>query len=179
MTSLYLIVIFLPITNTRTNNQITALELRVVDELGGNLGTMSRDAALKLAKEKGLDLIEIAAGAKPPVARIMSYDKFRYQQEKKEKKQRAMQKGQEMKQIQISFKEALHDMQIKAGRLNKFLSEGNIVEVMLVLRGREKAHKDFARNKIMDFIKLINPEHRVIMEPRFAGKGMLFHVAKK
>ena len=179
MTYIYVLGIFLPITNTRTNNQITALELRVVDELGANLGTLSRDAALKLAKEKGMDLIEIAPNAKPPVARIMSYDKFRYQQEKKEKKQRAMQKGQEMKQIQISFKEALHDMQIKAERLNKFLNEGNAVEILLVLRGREKAHKDFARNKINEFMKLINPEHRVLSEPKFAGKGMTAHVAKK
>lgn len=151
----------------------------VIDEEGTSLGKLAKEEAFKIAKEKGLDLIEIAPMAKPPVARIMSFDKFRYQQEKKFKKQRAQQKGQEMKQVQISIKEALHDLQMKAERVNKFLSEGNQVEIVMVLRGREKANKDFAREKLANFIKMIDPEHKVIMEPRVGGRGIGMHIVKK
>lgn len=151
----------------------------VLSEEGESLGKMSRDAALKLAQEKGLDLIEIAPMAKPPVARIMSFDKFRYQMEKKFKKQRAQQKGQEMKQVQISIKEAIHDLQTKADRVNKFLDEGNQVEIVMVLRGREKANKGFAREKLDNFVRMINPEHKVIMEPRPGGRGINMQIVKK
>lgn len=151
----------------------------VIDEEGKSLGTMKKDMALSLAKEKKLDLIEIAPMAKPPVARIMSFDKFRYQQEKKFKKQRAQQKGQEMKQVQISIREALHDLQIKAERVNKFLEEGHLVEIVMTLRGREKANKDFAREKLAEFIKIITPEHKIIMEPKTGGRGINMQVAKK
>lgn len=140
---------------------------------------MPRDKALTLAKEKGIDLIEIVPTAKPPVARIMSFDKYRYQQEKKEKKQRAQQRGQEMKQVQIGFSEALHDLQIKAERVNKFLDEGNQVEILLVMRGRQKAHKDFAHGKLQEFLKIINQNYKIIMEPKFGGKGIALQIAKK
>lgn len=153
--------------------------MMVVDEEGKNLGKMSRDSALSLAREKGVDLIEIAPNAKPPVVRVMSFDKFRYQQEKKLKKQRTQQKGQEMKQVQISIREAVHDLQMKAERVNEFLEEGHPVEILMTLRGREKANKDFAREKLNNFIKMINPEHKVIMEPRVGGKGIGMQIIKR
>ena len=151
----------------------------VIDDEGKSLGQISKDAALKVAKDKGLDLIEIAPMAKPPVARIMSFDKFRYAQEKKLKKQGAKKKGQEMKQVQVSIKEALHDLQVKAERVNKFLSEGHQVEIVMVLRGREKANKDFAREKLRNFITMIDPEHKVIMTPKVGGRGINMQVTKK
>lgn len=151
----------------------------MIDETGAGLGKMTKEKALTLAKEKGLDLIEIVPSAKPPVARIMSFDKFRYHQEKKLKKQRVQQKTQEMKQVQISVKEAKHDLEMKAGRVNKFLEEGHPVEIMMVLRGREKANRGFAHEKLDTFVKLINPEHKVIMQPRSGGRGIIMHVAKK
>jgi len=143
------------------------------------LGKMAKEAALKLAMDKGLDLIEIAPNAKPPVARIMSFDKFRYQQEKKFKKQKSQQKGGEMKQIQISIREAAHDLDMKAGRANKFLAEGNPVEIMMTLRGREKRNRDFAKEKLVDFVKLLDPEHKIIMQPRPGGRGIVMQVIKK
>lgn len=151
----------------------------VIDEGGEGLGKMALDAALKLAKGKGLDLIEIAPNAKPPVAKIMSYDKYRYLAEKKLKKQKAQQKTGELKQVQVSPKEALHDLQMKAERVNKFMEEGNQVEIVMVLRGREKANKNFAREKLANFVKMINPEHRVIMTPKDGGRGINMQVARK
>ncbi len=163
----------------KTNEKITAPELRVIDETGNNLGVLPLAEALKMAKEKELDLIEISPNAKPPVAKIMSFDKYRYQEEKKFKKLKVQQKNQEMKQVQISVREAGHDLKMKADRVNEFMKEGHPVEVQLSLRGREKANRDFAKQKLIDFLKIINPEHKVIMDIRYGGRGFNVQVVKK
>ncbi|PIR72796.1 MAG: translation initiation factor IF-3, partial [Candidatus Nealsonbacteria bacterium CG10_big_fil_rev_8_21_14_0_10_36_23] len=142
----------------KINNQIKAPELRVVDETGENLGVMPLEAALKLAMEKGLDLIEIAPMVKPPVARIISFDKFRYQKEKELKKQKATQKTSELKQIQITAKSAKNDLETRVKRINEFLEEENKVEIMLVLKGREKYNREWARYKLNEFLKMITVE---------------------
>ncbi len=165
--------------NIKTNRQIVALELRVIDETGGNLGTMPLEAALKLAQEKGLDLIEIAPTAKPPVAKIISFDKFRYQKEKELKKQKTSQKTGEMKQVRISARAALNDLQIKTKILEKFLEEGNKVEIMLLLKGREKYNRSWANQKLNEFLKLITIEYKIIMEQRFIGRGLVTQIMKK
>ncbi|MEK7654029.1 MAG: translation initiation factor IF-3 [Patescibacteria group bacterium] len=165
--------------NPKLNNQIKATELMVIGDDGQNLGKMATTAALKLAHDKGLDLIEIAPNAKPPVAKIMSFDKYRYTTEKKLKKQKALQKTSELKQVQISPKEALHDLRMKADRVNKFMEEGNQVEIVMVLRGREKGNRPFAREKLASFVKIINPEHKVIAEPKDGGRGINMQVTKK
>lgn len=156
-----------------------ASEMMVIDNEGKSLGVMTKEAALKLAEDQKLDLIEIAPNAKPSVARIMSFDKYRYLQEKKIKKQRAEQKDVGMKQVQISVREASHDLQMKAERVNNFFKEGRPVEILMVLRGREKGNRDWARGRLIEFIKLIDPEHKVIMQPRFGMRGIVVQVAKK
>ena len=163
----------------RINNQITAPELRVIGDAEENLGVLSLSEALKLAKGKGLDLIEISPAAKPPVARIISYDKFRYQQEKKAKKQQAQNKSGGMKRIQISIREAKNDLMMKMKRLEEFLAEGHQVEIALNLRGREKGNRDFARKKIEEFLKMIVVPHQVTSPPRPGGYGFTAVVAKK
>jgi translation initiation factor IF-3 len=166
----------------RINNQITAPELRVINEKGENLGVMSRAKALDLARpETGLDLIEIAPTAKPPVARVMSYDKFRYEEAKREKKERLAQKGGGLKQVQISARAAQHDLMVKMKQLEEFLAEGHQVEVNMRLRGREKGMKDWARQKMEDFLKAIPPEveYKRISEIRFGGYGLSISIAKK
>lgn len=151
----------------------------VVDENGHSLGVLPLTKALEEARSRGLDLIEVSPMAKPPVARIMSFDKHRYEEEKKLKKQKAKQRGQGMKQVQISVREAKHDLERKARLANEFLGEGNQVEIFLFLRGREKANKDFARGKIMEFQKMITPEHKVLSTAQFTGRGFSMIVAKK
>lgn len=151
----------------------------MIDEAGNNLGIVPREQALKLAADKGLDLIEIAAAAKPPVARIISYDKFRYQKEKELRKQRQSQKTSEFKQMRISARAARNDLEVKAKKINEFLGEGHVVEVMLVLRGREKYNRDWANLRMREFLTLITPEHKRIAEPRFGGKGMIVQLTKK
>ncbi len=163
----------------RINHQIQAKELRVVDETGANLGVMPFSDALKIAVEKDLDLIEISPTANPPVAKIMSFDKYRYQEEKKWKKLRAQQKNQEMKQVQISVREAAHDLGVKAARVDKFLKEGHKVEILLNLRGREKAHQDLAKQKLRDFMKTVNPEHKILSDIKWTGRGFSAQIANK
>ncbi|MEK7548874.1 MAG: translation initiation factor IF-3 [Patescibacteria group bacterium] len=161
------------------NNQIKAPELRIVDEVEGNLGVMSLEAALKLASDKGLDLIEIAPMVKPPVAKIISFDKFRYQKEKELKKQRGGQKISELKTVQISARAAKNDLETQAKKIEKFLNEGNKVEISLRLRGREKYNRDWARQKLNEFIAMIPVEYKIAMEPRFGGKGIVMQITKK
>lgn len=162
----------------KINNQITADELRVLDESGQNLGVMPLGDALKLAEEKRLDLIEITASAKPPVARIMSFDKFRYLESKKEKKQSQV-KQQDTKQIQIGIKTAKNDLEIKAKLARKFLEQNHPLSIVMRLRGREKANKDWAKEKLEEFLTIIDIEHQVISPPKFGGRGIAIQIKKK
>ncbi len=152
--------------------------MRVIDELGVNLDVMALGEARDLAKQKGLDLIEIVPTANPPVVKIMSYDKYRYQEEKKAKKQRAAQKIQEFKQVQIGVRSAAHDLSVKAARVNEFMQAGHQVEIQLVLRGREKANRDWGKKKLLEFLTIIDPNHKVISEPRPGGRGFTVLVIK-
>ncbi len=140
---------------------------------------MSREEALKLAEEKGLDLVEITATAKPPIAKIISFDKFRYQKEKELKKQKASQKVSGLKQVRISARAAKNDLEIRAKKIQEFLEAGHKVEIMLILKGREKYNRDWARHKLDEFIKMITSDIKITMEPRFGGKGLVMQIIKK
>ena len=163
----------------RINNQIIAKELRVIDEAGENLGVMSKEDALALAQKKTLDLIEIAPMAKPPVARIMSFDKFRYYQGKEERKQKQAQKQKELKQVRISPRAALNDLQIRAKQADEFLKEGHKVEVGIFLRGREKGNKEWALQKMREFLTMISVPHEITMSPRQGGRGFVAQIARR
>jgi len=143
------------------------------------LGVVSREEALRQAVELGTDLIEIVPEATPPVVRLMSFDKFRYERDKAMKKERREQKSVGVKQIQISARAAENDLRIKLERLEEFLAEGHPVEIQLRLRGREKYNKIWAREKMNEFLKMIVTEHRVIAPPQFAGRGMIAQIVKK
>ena len=153
--------------------------MRVVDETGKNLGIMPREAALKLAQEKGLDLVEIAPTAQPPVAKIINFDKFRYQKEKELKKQKLIQKTGELKQVRISSRIAKNDLEIKAKKIEEFLKKDYKVEIILQLKGRERYNKDWARYKLEEFLKMIGVEYKITMEPRFGGQGLVMQIIKR
>lgn len=171
-----------PILKPRINSQIIAQELRIIDDTGKNLGVLSREKALAMARPaEGIDLIEISPNAKPPVARLMSYDKFRYEEEKREKKERLAQKSGGMKRVQISARAAQNDLDVKLRQLLKFLGEGNQVEIHLRLRGREKGNKEWASLKLENFLKMIpqEVEYKRLSPPRFGGYGLSMQIAKK
>jgi translation initiation factor IF-3 len=162
------------------NNQITAPELRVIGEKGENLGVMTRAAALLLARpDEGVDLIEISAAAVPPVVRLMDYDKFRFEEDKRIKKERLAQKSAAMKVVQISARAAVNDLMVKVRQVEKFFAEGHPVEVNMRLRGREKRNKDFAMEKLLEFLKLLPVEYKKMSEPKFLGNGPSVQIAKK
>jgi translation initiation factor IF-3 len=164
----------------RINNGIIAPELRVIGEKGENLGVLSREKALALTRpDAGIDLIEISPNAKPPVARLMSYDKFRYEEEKREKKERQAQKSVGMKHVQITARAAQNDLMIKVRAVEKFFAEGHPVEINLRLRGREKANKPWAMEKLNEFLKLLPMEYKQLTQPRFSGNGPGVQIAKK
>jgi len=140
---------------------------------------MKRDDALALAYGKNLDLIEIAPTAKPPVARIMDFDKFRYQKEKELKKQKQSQKNSELKQIRITPRAALNDLQIKAAKTDEFLKGGHKVEINLFLKGREKANKEWALKKLHEFLTLIKEPHQNTTEPKQGGRGFNMQITRK
>lgn len=163
----------------KINNQITAPSLRVIDEQGGNIGVISLKDALAAAGAKGMDLILIVPGANPPVAKITSFDKFRYEKEKELKKQRQVQKALEMKQIQISLREAKNDLLTKIKRLEKFMEAGHKVEILLTLRGREKSMKGLGREKLQEFLGMITIPYTLTQEIGNAGRGLSAQIAKK
>ena len=133
----------------RINNRIRVREVRVVGEAGEQLGVLATPDALKRAEEAGLDLVEVAPTAVPPVCRIMDYSKYKYEQEKREKEARKKQKIVHLKEIRLSPKIGEHDYQFKVRHLTDFLKKGDKVKVTMIFRGREMAHIDLGR-KILD-----------------------------
>lgn len=139
----------------RINEQIRVPEVRVIDESNKNLGILKTEEAIKIAKERGFDLIEISKNANPPVCKIIDYGKYRYTQEKKERKQQAHHKKGEIKGIRIGFAISVHDLGIRARQIEKFFKEGHKVVIEMRLRGREKAHFDLAKEKLESFLNTI------------------------
>ncbi len=145
----------------RINNQIKAVEVQVIDEAGKQLGTMKTFDALKLAKEKDLDLAEVGPNVQPPIAKIMDYGKYMYRKERQEKKAGPKQKEQERKTVRVGFKTGIHDLEFKAKKVEEFLKEGHIVKLELTLRGREKALAHLGKERLNNFIKFIKEEFTV------------------
>ncbi len=163
----------------RKNEEITAREVRVVDETGKNVGILPIKDALKLASEKELDLIEIAATVVPPIVKIENYDKFRYQKEKELKRQQlAATKIKELKQIKIGLQSARNDLLIRVRQIDEFLSEGHKVEIVMRLRGREKANKDYAAKKLEEFLTLIGENFRITSPIKPGGYGLNVQIDK-
>ena len=137
---------------------------------------MTREKALELAEEKGLDLILISPKANPPVAKIMGFDKFRYERSKELKKQKS-QKALDTKRVQISPRTAHNDLLIQLRKLEKFLSAGHIVEIQLTLRGREKYNREWAIKKLEEFMAMIEVPHKVTSSIKSRGRGMLVQIS--
>ncbi|MEK7167963.1 MAG: translation initiation factor IF-3 [Patescibacteria group bacterium] len=139
----------------KVNERILAPKLVVIDENGENLGILDRGAALSLAQERELDLVEVSPKAETPIAKILNYNSFRYQQEKQEKKQKAKQKTSEVKTVKLSLRISQHDLDFKAAKATEFLENGDKARVELQLRGRENQHADLAFAEIKKFVETV------------------------
>ena len=160
------------------NEQIRVPQVQVVDEKGENLGSLDTYKAIQMAKERGLDLVEIAPTAKPPVCKIIDSGKYKYQQSKKEQQQKTKQKKVETKGIRIGLVTSSHDLEYKAKNTEKFLSAGNKVKIEIKLRGREKAHADSAREKLNAFLELVTVKYKIEEEPKRNPIGLIMTIGK-
>lgn len=147
------------------NNQIRALEMRVIDETGKNLGVISKDEALQLAKNAGLDLIEISSSVNPPICKIADYGKHTYEMSKKKKDVKGKQTTSETKNIQISVEISDNDIMVKSKRAAEWLKEGHRVKIELQLKGRTKYMEDSFLRARLDRILAIIPSEYKIAEP--------------
>ena len=145
----------------RLNHQIKAPQLRVINEEGEQIGIMSTSQALTLAMENGLDLVEVSPVANPPVAKLIDFAKYKYQQKKLEQQQKKKAKKTEVKTIWLSMRISEHDMQIKAKKIMEFLAEGDLVRIELRMKGREQAYGDLGRKQLQEFLTHLTTPHRV------------------
>jgi translation initiation factor IF-3 len=164
----------------RINHQIKAPELRVVTEEGENLGVIATNKALTEARNRGLDLIEISPNAVPPVAKIMDYGKYQYDEKKKSKVAKARTQTSELKTVQVKIGTGEHDLELKAKRVSEWLGEGNRVKIDLYLVGRSKYMDfNFLKERLERIFKLITVEYKVAQEAVKGPKGLTVYVEKK
>lgn len=161
----------------RTNKEIRASELRVIDPKGEQLGVMSSFKALQIAEDAGLDLIEIVPNAKPPVAKIMDYGKFRYDQTKREKENKKTQHQVKIKEVKLSPNISEHDFEFKMKQAYEFLQKGCKVKVSLFFRGREMAHQDIGKKVLEKAIEFVSEVGMVEASPKMMGRTMATVVA--
>ena len=163
----------------RVNEKIKGSEVRVINPNGVQLGIMSPQQALQTAMSLGLDLVEVAPDANPPVCRIMDYGKYRYEQSKKAKDAKKKQSIIQVKEIKMRPKTDEHDFQFKARHIEKFLKEGNKAKITMIFRGRELMHTDLGR-KLLDRLAEDLKETAMIEQmPRQEGKTMVMILAPK
>ncbi len=167
-----------PFKKFKINRQITAPQLLVIGPEGERLGVLSLEEALAKAQEHELDLVEVYPLADPPVAKIIDYGQYKYETEKKLRKVRAHQKTSELKSIRLSFRIKGKDLETKANQAIKFLENGHKVKIDIVLKGREKAHKDIALENLKRFIGSLGEEIKIIQPISVQGGQITATVAK-
>ena len=157
----------------RSNNRIMSQEVQVISSDGKNLGILNTQEAINMAKNEGLDLIEIAQNAKPPVCKIMDMGKLKYDAQKKANKAKKKQKKVELKEIKLRPVTEIHDYSFKIKNAQKFLSKGDKVKFTIKFKGRELQHSNLG-HELMDKIKTdIEKLGKVELQPKFEGKQMI------
>jgi len=151
----------------RVNERIRVPEVRVIDENGENLGVLATDKAIAIAKERRLDLVEVAPQASPPVCKIVDFGKYYYQQEKRERKQQHRSK---LKEIKLTIKIGEHDFQTKLNRVREFLSNGDMVRISIFFRGREIIHATKGHELLRRVEEEVKDIARVEGQPMAKGK---------
>ncbi len=164
---------------TNINERIRAKEVRLIDEDGSMLGVMSTYDAIKIARERELDLVEVSPKAQPPVARIMDYGKFKYQSAKRAAEAKKKQTIIQVKEMKLGLKIEEHDLQCKLNHLRGFLSEGDKVKLTIMFRGREVLHRDKGEQLAMKVIDALKDVSDVEQRPKFDGRNIIIVFAPK
>lgn len=166
-------------TSNRINEAIRARELRVIGTDGEQLGIMSRQEALKVAEEAGVDLVEISPNTDPPVAKIVDWGKYQYQKMKEQQKNRRNNKATELKQMRFGLKIGANDLEIKLRKIRSFLSEGHKVKILIFFRGREMAHRELGYELIDRVIAQLENEAILEQKPVMAGRNLSIVIRSK
>lgn len=156
------------------NEAIRAKQLRLIDQNGKQVGVYSRDEALQIARDQGLDLVEISPEASPPVAKLVDWGKYNYQRTKQLQKNRRSAKSLEVKQMRFGLKIGDHDMGVKIKKINGFLEAGHKVKISVFYRGRELAHKELGHELAKKIIERLGETVIVDQKPQFAGRQLNF-----
>jgi translation initiation factor IF-3 len=156
----------------RVNERIRVREVRVIDDTGQQLGIMPPPQALAIARQKGLDLVEISPTAMPPVCRIMDYGKYQYQEQKRAREAKKHQRIIEVKEIKFRPKVDEHDYQFKKKHIERFLADGDKVKATIFFRGREMAHPEIGRRILERLIGDLGEAAIVESAPRQEGNQM-------
>jgi translation initiation factor IF-3 len=153
------------------NDQITAPELRALDEEGNMLGVFPRDELLARAEREEVDVIEINPKANPPVVKLMDYNKFKYQSAKAQVHK--TNKTDEIKTIRVSVRISIHDLGVQSRKVDQFLAKGMKVKLQVKMTGREKAHPEVAEETMQNFLNLITQEYTFENEPKLTGDSVI------
>jgi len=162
-----------PVPQARINDNIRASQVRLIDEDGSQLGIKATSEAKQYAFDKGLDLVEVASQADPPVARIMDYGKYRYEQEQKAKLARKHQTQINVKEIKLRPKIGVHDYNTKKGHVERFLNQRAKVKVTIMFRGRETSHPERGRDLLMRLAEEVADIGQVESPPLLDGRNMV------
>src|SRR5690349_16368872 len=163
----------------RINHRIRVPEVRVIGDDGEQLGVMTTQEALRIAEERGVDLVEISPRAFPPVCRVMDYGKYKYEQAKKKQQARKHASTVEIKEIKFRPKTEEHDMDFKVKHVRRFLEEGNKVRLVIVFRGREITHPQTGANVLNRVVDATQDICTVEVNPNMEGRRMVMILAPK
>ena len=161
------------------NEQIRAREVRVVSDTNEQLGIMTLHEAIRIAEEKGLDLVEVAPNGRPPVCRIMNYGKYRYEQQKRDKEAKKKQKVFQLKEVKLRPNIEDHDFYVKLKNAQRFLADGNKVKVTIMFRGREMTHPELGGEVLERFAKELGDSIVREKPPKLEGRNMTMVVGPK
>ena len=163
----------------RINDMIRVREVRLIDDEGNQKGIVPTLEALKMAKEKDLDLVEVSPNANPPVCKILDFGKYRFEQEKKLRESKKNQKVLKLKEIRMQPKIGPGDLDTKAKHVQEFLDEGSKVKVTIRFRGRELAHTELGYDVLNEVLKRLTSAYVVEKQPAMDGKFMSMTIASK
>jgi translation initiation factor IF-3 len=162
-----------PVPQARINDYIRSSQVRLIDEDGAQLGIKPTKEAMQYAFDKGLDLVEVASQADPPVARVMDYGKYRYEQEQKAKLARKHQTQINIKEIKLRPKIGVHDYNTKKGHVERFLNQRAKVKVTIMFRGRETSHPERGRDLLLRLAEDVKEIGQIESQPLLDGRNMV------
>ncbi|MCX6161860.1 MAG: translation initiation factor IF-3 [Ignavibacteriae bacterium] len=160
----------------RVNQDITSYQVRVVDEHGNPLGVMPSSEALRIASQRGLDLVEISPNSKPPVCKVVDYGKFNYERQKKEKLAKKHQVVMSIKEVRFNANTDTHDVEFKTKHLRQFLLDGHKIKASVLYKGRMITHQEIGRKLMEEMLQKVTDIGKIEAPPKLEGKMLVVYL---